>query len=453
MTEGQPFGHSLRSCVFAMHIAEEIGLSRQGKSDLYYAALLKDAGCSSNASRLFQILGTDDIQAKRDVKTTDWTRLNWESLQYAISHVRTNAPFLERVKALARVAIKQNRNAQELVQIRCERGAAIARRVGLSEQTAEAIGSLDELWNGKGQPVGLRKREIPLLSRILNLAQTVEVFFSSSGPEAAMDVIRTRSGRWFDPDLVKAFQSVANRAPVWHEAQTATTHIESFTPDIDPQTANEADLDNICLAFADVIDAKSPFTYRHSMGVAGAAIAIAHTLGLEASEVATIRRAALLHDIGKLGVSNAILDKPGKLTNEEWESVRKHPHNTLQILKRVPGFSAFSEIAAAHHEKLDGSGYFLGISGEQLDLPARILVVADIYDALAAKRPYRDALPIETVFEIMGRDTPRAIDADCFKALQMSYETAERNTADLLNLSCKMQGHQNCVQEQALAVL
>jgi hypothetical protein len=149
LTEGQPLGHSLRSCVFAMHIAEEIGLSRQAKSDLYYAALLKDACCSSNASRLFQILGTDDIRAKRDVKTTDWTRLNWESLQYAISHVHTNAPFLQRVKVLAEAALKQERNAQDLIQIRCERGASIARRIGLSEQSAEAIGSLDEMWNGQ----------------------------------------------------------------------------------------------------------------------------------------------------------------------------------------------------------------------------------------------------------------------------------------------------------------
>jgi putative nucleotidyltransferase with HDIG domain len=297
---------------------------------------------------------------------------------------------------------------------------------------------------GKVHSAGLCKRDIPLLSRILNLAQTVEVFFTSSGSEAAINVVRKRSGRWFDPDLAKAFQSAAKRTSMWCDVQTAATRIASFAPDIDPQTASEADLDNICLAFAEVIDAKSPFTYRHSMGVAGAAVAIACTLGFKASEVATVRHAALLHDIGKLGVSNAILDKPGKLTNEEWESVRKHPYNTFQILKRVPGFSAFSEIAAAHHEKLDGSGYFRGISGEQLTLPARILVVADIYDALAAKRPYRDALPVETVFEIIGRDAPHAIDADCFQALQMSHESAQRNTADLLNLSCQMQRHGNC---------
>lgn len=187
------------------------------------------------------------------------------------------------------------------------------------------------------------------------------------------------------------------------------------------------------------------------MGVVGAVVAIARTLGLEASEFSIIRRAALLHDIGKLGVSNAILDKLGKLTDAEWQTVRKHPENTFQILKRVPGFSPFSEIAAAHHEKLDGSGYLRGISDEQLNGPARVLVVADIYDALAAKRSHRDALPVEIVFEIMRRDVPRAIDAQRFEALQTFYESAERNTADLLNLSSEVQKRQSCAPEQILA--
>ncbi len=182
LTEGQPMGHSQRTCVLGMRIAEELGLPVDMRSDLYYALLMKDAGCSSNSSRMFQLLGTDEIKAKRDVKTTDWTRLGWETLQYAISHVRTNAPFFERVRGLAQIAAHQKRNARDLVQIRCERGAHIARRIGLSEETAAAIYSLDELWNGEGQPEGLREREIPLLSRIMNLAQTVEVFSRSYGP-------------------------------------------------------------------------------------------------------------------------------------------------------------------------------------------------------------------------------------------------------------------------------
>ena len=152
-----------------------------------------------------------------------------------------------------------------------------------------------------------------------------------------------------------------------------------------------------------------------------------------------IRRAALLHDIGKLSVSNAILDKPGKLTESEWDVVRKHPHYSYEILKRIPDFSELSEIAASHHEKLNGTGYFRGMTSEQLRMPARILVVSDIYDALAAKRPYRDALPLETVLAMMGRDTPHALDATCFEALKWSAGSANSVASDLYRLSLNFQ--------------
>jgi putative nucleotidyltransferase with HDIG domain len=307
-----------------MHIARQAGLPMEAQGDLYYALLMKDAGCSTNASRMFQMLGTDDIKAKRDVKTTDWTRVGWESLRYALSHVRTGAPFLERVRGLFDVALHQKRYGKEMIQIRCERGAGIARRIGLSEATATAIHSLDELWNGAGQPDGLRGRQIPVLARIMNLAQTAEVFYTARGPAAALEVTRKRSGRWFDPDLVKALHSAA-RGSLWDDVENAAARVGTFEPRQDALPSDEATLDRICLAFADVIDAKSPFTYRHSVGVAAAAVSIAETLSLSRPEVTMIRRAALLHDIGKLGVSNAILDKPGKLTGEEWDAVKKHP--------------------------------------------------------------------------------------------------------------------------------
>ena len=443
LTEGQPIGHSIRSCVFGMHIAREIGLPIDAQGDLYYALLMKDAGCSTNASRMFQILGTDDIRAKRDVKTTDWTRVGWESLEYALAHVRTGAPFLERVRALFDLAVNHKKNSQEMVQIRCERGAAIARRIGLSDATASAIHSLDELWNGAGHPRGLRGKEIPLLARILNLAQTVDVFYSACDAAAAVQVAQERSGRWFDPDLVRAFCSAARHESLWTDVENATTKVLELEPRHDVLASDETTLDNICLAFADVIDAKSPFTYQHSTGVAGAAVAIARTLSMSEPEVTLIRRAALLHDIGKLSVSNAILDKPDKLTAAEWEVIRKHPAYSYQILKRIPNFHELSEIAASHHEKLNGTGYFRGMTADQLSLPARILVVSDIYDALAAKRPYRDALPLETVLEIMQRDAPQALDDNCFQALKSSVAAADSVRSDLRRMSLNFQESAN----------
>jgi len=440
LTEGQPMGHSERTCVIGMRLGQELGLDEEELGHLYYALLMKDAGCSSNASRMFQIMGSDDIAAKRDVKTTDWTKLNRDSIEYALSHIKPHAPFIERVQAFVEMASNQKRNAGELVKIRCERGASIARRMGLSEETAEAIHGLDELWNGEGHPHGFRGEDIPRLSRIMSLAQTAEVFYRArggyaQGGTAALEVARARSGHWFDPQMVLAFESIARRGELWREVEQASTLVATLEPGEKVWKATDETLEAICLAFADVIDAKSPFTHRHSTGVAGAAQAIARSLGLPEDQVVLLRRAALLHDIGKLSVSNSILDKPGKLDEGEWRIVREHPRYSFEILRRIPGFSSIAELAASHHEKLDGSGYWRGLDASQLSTTARILVVADVYDALAARRPYRDALPKEQVLAIMARETPRAIDAQCFYALSGAYQQAESLAENLANLA------------------
>src|ERR1700685_2778722 len=209
LTEGQPMGHSVRSCMIGMRLAKQIGLPAREQSDLYYALLLKDAGCSSKASRLFHILNADEIRAKRDVKTTDWTKVGFESLNFALTHVATESPLPQRMWKLLQVAATQQADSRDLVNIRCERGLYIAKKLGFSPSVAEGIHSLDEHWNGGGYPNGLRKEAIPISSRIANLSQTLDVFFTAHGPKAATEAIQERSGRWFDPDLVKAAVSLS----------------------------------------------------------------------------------------------------------------------------------------------------------------------------------------------------------------------------------------------------
>ncbi len=430
-------GHSVRSCMMGMRLATEIGLSVEEQSDLYYALLMKDAGCSSNSSKLFHILSADEIRAKRDVKLTDWTRTSWESLQYALTHVATGAPFLQRVWTLLRVAAKQQAESRDLVKIRCERGASIARRIGFPEPVAQAIYSLDEHWNGGGYPDGLLGEEIPLFSRIMNLSQTLEVFLVNRGRDAAIEVARKRSGRWFDPDLVRAAESLAKQGSLWSGIHNEGVIQDALAlePEEHRMLANEETIEKICEAFADIIDAKSPFTYRHSNGVADAATAICRQLDLSQEDITFMRRAALVHDIGKLSVSNRILEKPGKLSRWEWDVIKMHPYYTFEILRRIPGFEELSEVAGAHHEKLDGSGYYAHLGADQLTLEMRILTVADIFDALAAKRPYRDAMPLEKVFGIMQKEAPRAIDAQCLDALMRHHAGGRSSREDLLKLS------------------
>ncbi len=418
-------GHSVRSSILGMRLAGHIAMSTADQGDLFYALLLKDAGCSSNASKLLHILAADEIKAKRDVKLTDWTRVGWESLQYALTHVATGASFMERVRTVVRMAGTHRQRSGELIKIRCERGASIARRIGFSEAVAQGIHSLDEHWNGRGYTDGLRGREIPLFSRIMNLAQTLEVFYTHRSPEAAVELVLKRGKSWFDPDLVKAASSLARSGRLWVGLQE-TSAIEqalALEPEHRRLPASDETIENICQAFAEIIDAKSPFTYRHSNGVADAAVAICGQLSLSEEDTTFMRRAALLHDIGKLSVPNTILEKPGALDAGEWEIVKRHPYYSYEILRRIPGFEELSEVAASHHEKLEGSGYFRHLDAAQLSREARILVVADIFDALSAKRPYRDAMPLEKVFGIIRKDAPRTLDAECVEAL-VTAETA-----------------------------
>jgi putative nucleotidyltransferase with HDIG domain len=432
LTEGQPMGHSVRACIIGMRLAQQIGLPATERGDLYYSLLLKDAGCSSNSSRLFHIVAADEIQAKRDVKLTDWTRVGWESLQYALTHVATGLPFLQRMRRLLQVAATQQQDSCALVKIRCERGADIAKQLGFSHGVVSGIYSLDEHWNGRGYPDGLRKEEIPLFSRIANLSQTLEVFHAKYGPSAAVDAARRRSGRWFDPALVKAVVRMSKNGTLWSglENPDLLHKVVALEPEQRRITASEDAIDNICQAFAEVIDAKSPLTYRHSSGVAEAAMEIGRWFGMKPRDLKLLRRAALLHDLGKLSVPNMILEKPGKLTAEEWKVVKKHPYYTLEILRRIPGFEALGEEAAAHHEKLDGSGYWRGLVAGQLSTFARILAVADIFDALRAKRPYRDSLPLDKTFSIMRAESPHALDSSCLEALIAAKTGSELSALD-----------------------
>ncbi len=284
---------------------------------------------------------------------------------------------------------------------------------------AAGIHSLDEHWNGRGYPEGLRQAEIPIFARIANLAQTLDVFQSMRGREAAIDAVRRRSGRWFDPELVKAAVSLSANGVLWADldSKDVIPKVLSMEPEERRLAADEETIDNICNAFAEIIDAKSPFTFRHSHGVADAAVEIGRCFGMKDRDLSLLRRAALLHDIGKLSVSNAILEKPGRLTAEEWKVVRDHPYYTFEVLKRIPGFEELAGEAAAHHEKLDGSGYWRGWKADQMSSFARILVVADIFDALHAQRPYRDSIPLEKVFEMLRADAPHALDLPCVEAL------------------------------------
>ena len=423
LTEGQPAGHCMRSCWIGQQVGRVLGLNTVEMRELYYASLLKDSGCSSNAARICQLFLTDDRAFKHDRKTVG---LGLPSLMnFVIRHTGAKAGLAERLRAIMNAVQNGGEIHRELTETRCARGAQIARQLRFGEDVADAIQALDEHWDGSGQPQGLSGKEIPLYARIALLAQVVDVFHASAGPQATREEVARRSGRWFDPRIADAFAVLARDPAFWR--QLASDDLELRVLDMEPaqqmQPVDDDYLDDIAMAFGQIVDAKSPYTAGHSSRVALITDQLSEHLGLGAPERRWLRRGALLHDVGKLGVSNQILDKPGKLDPWEWAAVQRHALHTEQILGRISAFGVLARIAGAHHEKLDGTGYPRGLDARHIRLETRIITTADIFDALTADRPYRPALPADAALQIMRDGIGSSIDADCFAALERSLST------------------------------
>jgi HD-GYP domain-containing protein (c-di-GMP phosphodiesterase class II) len=401
-----------------MHVGSRIGLSEAELSDLYYTLLLKDIGCSSNAARICSLYLADDLSFKNSYKMVD-NRLP-EVLRFLISHTGRNSGMIERFQAMINIARNGGEIARELIDTRCQRGAEIARSMRFSDAVALGILDLDEHWDGSGQPRGRSGRDISLFARIALLVQVVDVFFMRGGLEAALTEIRSRTERWFDPQLVEAVEALADDHSIWDGLNAPD--LQQMVVELEPRSlvrdVDEDYLDDIAAGFARVVDAKSPFTAGHSERVALFADLIAEELAYSLDRRRWLRRAALLHDLGKLGVSNTILDKNGRPDPDEWAAIKRHPELGRTILSKIAAFRDTAHIAGNHHERLDGGGYPHGINGDAIDLDTRIVSTADVFDALTADRPYRKAMFVPDAIELMRKDVGTALDPICFEALQ-----------------------------------
>ena len=432
ITEGQPEGHCIRCCWIGMHVGRALGLSDEDMWDLYYTLLLKDLGCSSNAARICELYLTDDLHFKRDFKTVGDSLP--QVLHFVLKHTGLKAGLAERFRAVLTILRDGPAIAQGLIATRCQRGADIARLLRFSERVAEGIYSLDEHYNGQGKPDQLAGAAIPMFARIALLAQVVDVFVTADGRDAALKEVQRRAGSWFDPSVVAAFQEVATSASFWatYASPGLTEAVHALEPRSREVVLDEDYLDDIAMAFGQVVDSKSPYTAGHSERVALYTDMIAETMGLTPERRRWLKRGALLHDVGTLGVSNSVLDKPGKLDADEWAEVKMHAGYTETILGRISAFAELAKVAAAHHERLDGGGYPRGLSGAEISMETRIITCADIFDAITAERPYRAAVPVPKTLEIMAETVGTAIDATCFEALKRAIEKLSQNSADAL---------------------
>lgn len=419
MTEGNDLGHSLRAAWISASIGRALQLDEDRMVDLLYGTLLKDAGCSANSAQVSVWFGTDDRTAKRALATVNWSRYA-EAARYAIQQVSPGAPWRKRLTQIIALGRHGPKALGELNQMRCTKGADLVRSLGWVKLAPDAVLNLHEHWDGRGQPHGLQGEQIPLLARIACLAESVEIFWQRYGVEGALAMASRRSGSWFDPHLVEIFGAAQSAPGYWQQLSDIARPEGIIALDARPiaisfeQTGR---FTQIARMFADIVDAKSPWTYEHSVRTAAYAVGIAEQMGLVPAVREHIHLAALLHDLGKLGISNLILDKPGKLTAQEFEVMKKHPGWTYEILCPLRPLEVLAGEAAAHHERVDGSGYHRGLSGEQVPLAARVIAVADVFDALTAERPYRRGLDPQEALGLMRDEMRLKLAAEPFEAL------------------------------------
>ncbi len=430
MTEGQPKGHCVRCTWIGMAIAQELGLDARQQWELYYTVMLKDLGCSSNAARICELYLTDDLSFKRDFKLVGNSLP--QVVRFVLTHTGLKSGLADRFRATLEIFQRGGEIAQELIQTRCQRGADIARKLRFGEAVAQGVHALDEHWDGSGKPDGLVGDAIPIHARIALLAQVVDVFHTAAGSNAALNEVRQHSGQWFDPALVAAFERVAANQNFWKRlgADNLAVTVYALEPALHAVPLDDDYLDEIAEAFGQIIDAKSPYTAGHSARVALYTDLIAEQLGLTPERRRWLRRGALLHDIGKLGVSNAVLDKPGKLDAAEWDAVRQHAAYTESILSGIVPFAELARVAGAHHEKLDGAGYPKGLTAPDITLETRIITTADIFDAISADRPYRPAVPVPQTLQMMDEIVGTALDQRCMAALRHALHRVD---AELLS--------------------
>jgi HD-GYP domain-containing protein (c-di-GMP phosphodiesterase class II) len=410
---GQPLAHCMRKTVIALRMADLVGATPADREATFYTGLLANAYCHADAAEQASWFG-DDI----GFKAGSFEALDMSTMQAVATLLRFTAGqgrARDRMRRVAGLPAMRKR-VGDFLTTHSTLASAFATEVGLDPAVTTAIWHTYEQWDGSGLPEQLRAEQISLPARLVHLAGPVEVFARRS-VDAARSVARRHRATQYDPALVDLFCANASelldgldQASEWQAfLDTQPTLVHCVSGD---------ELDRVLQAMADLVDLKSPYFSGHSRGVAALVAAAAATVGLPAGEITELRRAAWLHDLGRLGVSNAILDKPGPLSSAERERARLHPYLTDRMLAGLAPLQTSRRIAGRHHERLDGSGYPSGLGAAVLTAADRLLAAADTYHAMTEPRAYREPIQAERAAELLRAEVKAGrLDGDAVTAV------------------------------------
>jgi HD-GYP domain-containing protein (c-di-GMP phosphodiesterase class II) len=411
---GQPMEHCLRQTVIGLRLADLVGANESDRAATYYLGLLMNVNCHADASEQARWFG-DDISFKGDgFGMLDSTGPGM--LGFILRRISSHGSAASRARRLAAFPVTGQKLLEEFFSTHSTLGAQFAERVGLADAVCLAIRHGYEQWDGKG-PGRVVGPDIALPARLVQLAGPMEVFSRSRGIDSARSVAQRNRATLFDPDVADLFCAHAPDLLDGLAEAAGWDAVLAAEPSLSRVVAG-AELDDVLAAMADLVDLKSPYLAGHSRGVANLADAAARISGVSDMDVTALRRAGFVHDLGRLGVSNAVWDKPGPLAPAEFERVRLHPYLTDRMLARVPALARSRQIAARHHERLDGSGYPHGLTAASLNPLDRLLAAADVYHALTEPRPHRAAFdPEPAAQQLRAQARSGALDGDAVHAV------------------------------------
>lgn len=401
LVRGQPAGQALHKTLIATRLAWHLGLEARGRASTYFATLLRAAGCTATSHEFALYLGGNDVAVRFNGDATD----------------TDDADQLVRLLTTLGVASMDPAEAMQIVAdgSRADREVAgrMVTRLGLGEDVSESVRHIFERWDGKGLPNGVAGDDIPLSARISHVASVAVMFAQARGPRVARATLEHWSGRALDPAITEAFLAHADEllalldvSDPWQTVLIAEPRPWLLVP--------ATNLDDICAIFGNFVDLKTPYLLGHSSHVARLAEGAARALDMSDEDREMIRRAGLLHDLGRVGISTGIWEKPTPLGTLDEEQARLHPYHTERILERSGLFKPLARLAGMHHERIDGSGYFRGLVGTSLDRPARVLAAADACAELLEERPGRNALSPDAAARELARD---ALDPSAVRAV------------------------------------
>jgi HD-GYP domain-containing protein (c-di-GMP phosphodiesterase class II) len=385
---GQPQEHVLRQTVIARRLAAAAGMPEARQTAVFYVSLLAWVGCVSDSHELAAWFG-DDRRLRADTYQMDKSGL--PMLRFVLRHVGEGASPVRRLTTVGRFLVGGPGRVATSMLGHCQTTGDIAGRLGMDDQVGGALQQAFERWDGKGIPGKRAGDQIDPAMRVVQIADDAEVFHRVYGLDAAIEMLRSRRATEFDPVLVDLFCRHAAELLEGLDEVDAWDAVIVGDGDLGPELSERAFTD-VLRVFADYSDLKSPSWLGHSAGVAALAADAASRLRLSARQVTLIERAALAHDLGAIGISAGVWDKPGPLSGADEERIRMHPYLTERTLARPARLAEIGAVAGLHHERLDGSGYPRGVRGDALSLAARLVATADAYHALGEERPYRAAI-------------------------------------------------------------